>query len=164
MSSARLVQIAEMGRGVTISSTSVRPDNTTPYTANDVVGTGDIVFNALNEMTMLYLMSVILRIDVASLPSGMVGFYLHLYNALTAVELTDNDPMTFLTADKAKYLATITLDAPADKGDFLWSRTGGIDTPIALNAGKVYGRLVTIGGYTPTALASKTISLIGVGI
>jgi hypothetical protein len=164
MSIARLVQLAEMGRGITISSTIIRPDNATPYTACDVVGTDDLTFDALNEMTMLYLMSVILRIDVASLPSGMIGFNLHLYNALTAVQLVDNVPMTFLTADKAKYLTTIILDAPSDKGDFLFSRTNGIDRLVTLTSGKVWGRLETLGDYTPTNLASKTISLIGVGI
>lgn len=164
MSLTRLTQLAEMGRGITIATTIVRPDNATPYTAGDVVGTGDLVFDGLNEMTMLYLMSVILRIDVSSLPAGMVGFNLHLYNAITAVELSDNAPMTFLTADKAKYLTTIILDAPVDKGDFLFSRTNGIDRPIALTAGKVWGRLETLGGYTPSALTSKTISLIGVGV
>lgn len=164
MSLSRLTQLAEMGRGIRIDSTKIRPDNATPYTANDVITTGDWTFDALNEMTMLYLMSVILRIDVNALPAGMVGFSLHLYNAVTAVQLTDNDPQTFLTADKLAYLTTIDLTAPTDKGDFLFSRTNGVDRPINLYNGKVWGRLETLGGYTPTNLASKTLSLIGVGI
>src|SRR4030042_5155395 len=162
MSIERLTQLSEMSRGIRIDSTKVRLDNTTAYTAGDVIGSDDWVFDGLNEMTMLYLMSVILRVDVSALPSGMVGFNLHLYNALTAVQLVDNVAMTFLTADKAKYLTTITLDAPVDKGDFLVSRTNGIDRPINLTGGKVWGRLETIGAFTPSALTSKTISLIGV--
>jgi hypothetical protein len=152
------------GRGITISSTKTRPDNTTAYTAADVVGADEWEFNSLGEIDMLYLLSVILRVDVAALPAGMVGFKLHLYNAVTAVPLADNAPQTFLTADKAKYLTTIDLDAPVDKGDFLFSRTKDLVEPIQFTSGKVYGRLETVGGYTPTALSVYNLSLIGVCI
>lgn len=151
-------------RGLKIDSTKVRPDDTTAYSAGDVIGAGDWTFDTLGEADMLYIMSVILRVDAASLPAGMVAFKLHLYNAVTAVALADNAPQTFLTADKAAYLTTIDLTAPVDKGDYLWSRTEGLAIPVNLYNGKVWGRLETVGGYTPTASISKTVSLIGVGI
>mgnify|MGYP001598402444 CR=1 FL=1 len=74
-------------RGLKIDSTKVRPNDTTAYTAGDVIGAGEWTFDTLGEADVLYIMSVILRIDVASLPAGMTGFKLHLYNAVTAVPL-----------------------------------------------------------------------------
>jgi hypothetical protein len=160
-----LTNYARKGRGITISSSKTRPNNATAYTAGDVVGgDNDWVFDALGEADMIYLMSVRLLIEAASVPAGMSTFKLHLYNAATAVQLTDNAPQTFLTADKDKYLASISLNGPTDKGEFLWSRTDGLNVPISLVAGKVYGRLETDAGYTPTALTVKTITLVGVGI
>lgn len=155
--------IIKKARGIKIDTNYTRPANITAYTAGDVIG-ADWTFDSLGEIDMLYLMSVILRIDVASLPAGMVGFKLHLYTANTTVQLADNDPMTFLSADKALYQGTIDLDAPVDKGGFLFSRTENICIPIKATANKIYGRLETVGGYTPTSEASKSISLIGVGI
>lgn len=157
---------AGKSRAVKVSATKTRPNDTTAYTAGDVVGTGDWVFDFQGAVNALYLIAVALRFDVSALPSGMTTFKLHLYDAVTAVELADNAPQTFLTADKAKYLMTINLDAPTDKGDFLFSRTTGIFDQITLKKGsnKIYARLETDGAFTPTALAVKNISLIGVGI
>lgn len=165
MSIDTLNNYARKGRGITISSSKTRPNDTTAYIAGDVVGgNNDWVFDALGEADMIYLMSIRLLIEAASVPAGMSTFKLHLYNAATAVQLADNAPQTFLTADKDKYIATISLDGPTDKGEFLWSRTDGINVPIALVSGKVYGRLETDAGYTPTASTVKTITLVGVGI
>lgn len=152
-------------RAVNITTSKTRPDNTTAYTAGDIVCSDDWVFNGLRKVEALYLMAVIFRVDVASLPSGMSTFKLHLYNAATAVQLADNAPQTYLTADKAKMLASITLDAPVDKGDFLWSRTDSINKVLTMAAGGIlYGRLETDGAYTPTASAVKTITLVGIGV
>ena len=161
-----LEHYADKSRGIKITSTKTRPNNATPYTIGDVVGTDDWVFDFAGCANALYLIAVALRIDVSSLPSGLSTFKLHLYNDVTAVQLTDNAPQTFLTADKDKYLMTINLDAPTDKGDFLFSRTSGIFDQITLKKGssKIYARLETDGAFTPTALAVKTLSLIGVGI
>jgi hypothetical protein len=165
MSIDTLNNYARKGRGLKIGSSKTRPNDTTAYTAGDVVGgNNDWVFDALGEADMIYLMSVRLLIEAASVPAGMSTFKLHLYNAATAVQLADNAPQTFLSADKNKYIATLTLDAPTDKGEFLWSRTDGINVPISLIGGKVYGRLETNAGYTPTALTIKTLTLVGVGI
>lgn len=149
-------------KGIKIDTSYTRPDNTTAYTAGDVIG-ADWTFDSLGEIDFLYVLSIILRVDVTTLPVGMTSFKLHLYSANTAVQLADNAPMTYLTADKAKYLGTIDLDAPVDKGDFLFSRTEDINKAFPLTNGKIYARLETVGAYTPTASAVKTISLIGVG-
>jgi hypothetical protein len=152
-------------RGMVITATKTRPNDTTAYTAGDIAGgDGDWLFDSLGEANMIYLMSIRFMIDAASVPSGLSTYKLHLYNAATAVPLADNAPQTFLTAEKDKYIATIALDAPTDKGDFLFSRTEAINIPISLVGGKVYGRLETDGAYTPTALVVKKLALIGVGI
>ena len=150
-------------KGIEIITSYTRPANATPYTSGDVIGP-DWEFSSKGEINMLYIMSVILRIDAGSLPSGMTTFKLHLYNSNTTVQLADNAVMTFLIADKEKYKTTIDLDAPVDKGDFLFSRTEGLNIPIKLTDGKLYGRLETVGGYTPSSGAIKSISLIGVGL
>lgn len=149
-------------RGIKIDTSYTRPNDTTAYTASDVIG-ADWTFDSLGEVDFLYILSVILRIDVNTLPAGMTTFKLHLYSSNTSVQLADNAPQTYLTADRAKYLGTIDLDTPVDKGDFLFSKTEDINKAFPLTSGKIYGRLETVGAYTPTALCVKNISLIGVG-
>lgn len=149
-----------------MASTSItRPANTTAYTAGDVIAdntTADIVFNF--NAKGIYLMSAILRVNDASVASGMSGFKLHFYNAATAVPLADNAPITQLTADASKYLGYIDINAPSDLGDYIYSRTENINIPIPIISNKTYTRLETVGAYTPTSGAIYTISLIALGV
>ena len=161
-----LEHYAMKSRAIKVTSTKTRPADASAYVAGDVIGTNDWVFDLQGDANAVYLIAVALRIDINALPSGMGTFKLHLYDDVTAVQLVDNAPQTYLDADKGKYLMTVQLDAVVDKGDYLFCRTTGIFDQVTLKKGasKLYGRLETDAGYTPSSGTVYNLSLIGVGI
>jgi hypothetical protein len=153
-----------MNQFIKLTSSKSRGADSTAYSAGNVVCDGDWIFDSGNKLNGLYLMSVIMRIDVSSAPSGISSYKLHLYNGSTSVPLADHAAQTYLDADKSKYITTISIDTPVDKGDYLWVRMDNLNIPIECLNGIIYGRVETDGAYTPTPYATKTFTLIGVGI
>lgn len=144
------------------SVTFTRPADTTAYTAGDVVGG---VLRFLGAATMsgseLLVTSHDLRIDVASIPSGMTSFRLHLYKNTPPSALADNAAFDIPAGDRASYLGYLDLGSPADIGSTLYVQVDQVNKQFRLAAGEttLYGYLVTTGAYTPTSAASKTINL-----
>ena len=160
---AGTVALSPVGKSVSAGFT--RPDNATPYTAGDVVGTvpGTVQVFAdvpITEGGFVAIMGVRLRIDAAAIPAGMTSFRLHLYNALpTAID--DNVAYNLPAADRDKYLTYVDIPAPVDLGDTLFSPEDNKNVTVKLAAGSttLYGILQTVGAYTPTALTVKTVTL-----
>lgn len=150
-----------------ISSASMtRPADTTPYTAGDVVGpavTANLEFancGGINGAALL-ITGAMLRIDVNAVPSGMVSFRLHLYNAAPTA-LADNAVFNLIEADRAKYLGFLVIQDPVDMGDTLWGQSDNINIKRSLGAGTtLYGVLQTVGGYTPASATVKTVTITG---
>jgi len=147
---------------VTVSFT--RPDNITPYTALDVVGTSpatNMLFaTGLPPGSKFAIISAKLEIDVGTIPTGMNGFIAHVYNAApTAIE--DNAPYNLPLADRAKYIDNIIINTPSDLGDTLISSNQNLLFTGKLEEGSsnVYVILQTPFGYTPTALTVKGLTL-----
>lgn len=142
-----------------------RPNNATPYTAGDVVGTDvatNMTFSNVVSVAaaMVLITNVLFRIDVAAIPAGMATFKLHLFSSAPTA-IIDNAAWTLIDADRAKYLGYILLDTPIDVGGTLFSQTlqANFILKLAAASTSLYGQLQTVGGYTPTAVAVKTISL-----
>lgn len=147
-----------------------RPDNTTAYTAFDVVGTDaatNLIFTDAYGVpgSEILINRVTLRIDVNAVPSGMGAFRLHLYNSAPTA-ITDNSAYNLPSADRAKYLGWIDIDAPTDIGDTLYSDTKNVNFQAKLADGStnLYGILQTIAAFTPSALTAKTIELHTLGV
>ena len=147
-----------------VSATQTRPDNATPYSIGDVVGT-DVATN----MTFANVCSSVgagfiitgcsLEIDVNAVPAGMTSFRLHLFNAAPTA-ITDNLAMNLIAADRAKYLGYIDLVTPVDLGDTLWSQNDNLNFKSKLAAStSIYGVLETRTAYTPAALTVKKVEL-----
>lgn len=160
------VQLAGSKTGKKVSANFTRPDNATAYTAGDVVGTDPAANLSFASMGVagdeIVILSARLLVKKAAtnlaLPSGCTGFRLHLFSeAPTAI--ADNTAFALPYADADKYIGNITISTPTDKGDALFSQDDGINMPVNLVGTGIYGILETIGAYTPTALAVKTISL-----
>jgi len=159
---------AQIGKQTTAANT--RPNDTTAYAANDIVGAApaaNMIFgNMSNETGGCFLITgVRLRIDVASIPSGMDGFRLHLYNeAPTAI--ADNAAYNLSSGDRSKYLGYITIGAPVDFGDTLFAQDDNINFSGKLASGSttIYGVLETLGAYTPSAETVYTVTLNTVGV
>lgn len=144
-----------------------RPNNATPYTAGDVVGPtlAAITFPLIGvAKDAIMLTSVSLRVDVAAIPSGMTSFLLHLYDVTPPSALADNAPWDLSVGDRAAYCGFINLGSPADFGSTLYCELNQINKQIRTTDGNLYGYLVTVAGYTPTALATKRIKLHSVGL
>jgi hypothetical protein len=153
-----------------ISVSLTRPDNTDAYNASDVIGTNpatNIIFNNVLDGygSEFIIFGVRLRIDVASIPSGMTGFRLHLYNAAPTA-IADNAAYNLPSGDRAKYLGYVTISTPIDLGATIWAQDDGVNFTSKLAAGSntLYGIIETIGAFTPSALSVKTISLIMAGV
>lgn len=156
--------------GKNASDTITRPDNTTPYSINDVVSTaaGEILTfaNISNEAgSEVFINSVNMMLAVAAIPAGMGNFRLHLYNAAPTA-IADNAAYNLPAADRAKYLGYITIPTPVDLGETLWSQYDNINKRVKLAADSttLYGILQTTAAYTPTASTVKTISLSSLGV
>lgn len=151
------------------SDTITRPDNTTAYTALDVVGksvAANLIFeNAGPSGGQVIINSISLRVDVAALPATMGTFRLHLYNAAPTA-IADNAAFNLIAADRAKYLGYVDIPTPTDIGDTLWSESNSLGkiVKLATNSTTLYGVLQTIAAYDPTALTVKTVSLHNVGV
>ena len=147
-----------------------RPNDTTAYAINDVVGSAHATnLEFLNIATIIgstiIITGVSLEMDATSLPTGTSGYRLHIYNeAPTAI--ADNVSYNLIAADRSKYLGNIILDAPIDLGDTLWSDTRNINMQCKLTdtSNTLYGVLETLGAYTPVASTIKRLKLNVLGV
>lgn len=156
--------------GDAVETTFTRPNNTTLYSANDVVGT-DTATNMefenvvpINASTCI-IAGAYLRIKMASFPSGMTSFRLHLYNS-TPTAITDNLAYNIIDADRSKYLGYITFPNPEDLGDnILWSQVENINMIRKLDASSksIFAVLQTVGSWTPVAQTVFEIGLCVLG-
>lgn len=160
-------QLTGSKAGKESSATFTRPDDTNAYLALDVISdstSSPTVMTFSNVLAnaggMFAILSAKLEIDVSAVPSGTSGFRLHLYDT-SPTAINDNSPYNLPSGDRAKHLGAILLNNPSDYGDTIWSDTEGINFVRKLAEGSttLYGILVTIGAYTPTALAIKKVTI-----
>jgi len=149
-----------------------RPNNATAYTAGDVIGRADTVTpaNAGDAIIRLAgvgpvggalsLETVELHFDTNAIPAGMTTFRLHLYG-LPPTPVLDNAVYNLSSAEIARYLGFITLNAPVDLGDTIYSITTDIRRHINLvpYSGSLYAELETVGAFTPAALTPVTLKV-----
>jgi hypothetical protein len=151
-----------------------RPQNTTAYTALDVIGIADAVTpanagSAILELAgigpaggYVELSDVHLEVDLNAVPASMTTFRLHLYDAAPAAIL-DNAAFNLggTVADRAKYLGAIELVAPVDRGATLWSENvaRGKRVKLATGSTSLFAVLQTDGGYTPTSAEAYALRL-----
>jgi hypothetical protein len=72
----------------------------------------------------------------------------------------DNTAFDLVSADRTAYLGNIEIDTPVDLGSTLYMQKDSVGMLCKLLSGSttLYGILQTMGGYTPTPSASKTIA------
>jgi len=161
------VQLTGSITGVSASDTIARPNDTTAYTALDVVSTvagGMLEFANLGDAgDLVVILGARLSCAVNAVPSGCTGYRLHLYStAPTAI--ADNAVYNLPSTDLAKYLGYITTSTPIDLGDNIFSEDDNLNFTAKLAGTSLFGILQTIGAYTPTASAVKTITLNTAGV
>ncbi len=174
-----LVQVfgTTVGVGYKSSFTQTRPNNTTPYTALDVVGEDaaeNMEFGGIGPEAegmvngKVIITHVALRMDRNAVPAGMTQFRLHLFNgAPTAI--TDNLAFNLIEADRGIYQGYIEIPTPLDLGDTIYNDTEGgyypVRKEVEVNSiGNLYGVLQTVGGYAPAASTSFNVALKAVSV
>lgn len=157
-----------MSESFVSSPTVTRPNNTTAYTAGQVVG-GVITFPnaAQGGGGNIFVNFVSLLWNLAAVPSGMTSFRLHLYSSTPPSALADGATWDIPSGDRASYLGYIDLGTPVDIGSTLYVQTAGPNLTmqqIAALSSSLYGYMVTAGGYTPGASDSFVPSLRSIGV
>lgn len=158
----RLVRLGAYSATVSVA----RPDNSTPYTAGDVVG-GVVTFSDIGAAgSEIMITDALLRVDVSSVPSGMAGIRAHLYSATPPSALVDNAAWDLPSGDRSVYLGYIDIGTPVDLGSTLWVERQGVNKRVKLAASStsLYGYLQTIGAFTPTAQAVKSVTLYSLAV
>lgn len=153
--------IPAKGRSSTPVITFNRPNNTTQYTAGDVVGsdsTANHVATAAGVSgSLIQIQSASLVINNTSPPANMTTFRIHLWNAVPAA-LADNAQFTVAAADRAKYCGFIDLpQIAAVGGGFLWTFADYVGRPIRLTSANFSWNLVTNGNYVPAELTEYQV-------
>jgi len=160
---AKNILLAIQGSKTISSDTITRGDVTAPYLAGDVVSTvaGEVMeFPSVGSANaMIVILGSRLRIDLdAAVTAGITGYRLHLYNAAPTA-IADNAPFNLPAADRAKYLGYINISTPIRLDDTQFAQDDNINYTCILAGTSLFGILQTIGAYTPTANAVKTIIL-----
>lgn len=150
-----------------------RPDNTTAYTAGDVVGVADAVTPANAGSAVLQFSNIgpaggsILLVDwslmiaLSSVPAGMGAFRLNLYDAAPDAIL-DNAAWDLSSADdRSKYLGYLDMGTPVDVGSTLFVQVQQQPKQVKLANGSttLFGVLRTIAAYTPAALTQYAVKI-----
>jgi hypothetical protein len=151
--------------GSQVYTTITRPNNTTAYTAGDVVGAdpaSNMIFAevARSNGSDVIIMGCHIQMETNAVPSGMGAFRLHLYSAAPTA-IADNSAYNLPSGDRASYLGFINLDTPKDLGDTLWSENNNVNKKIQLasNSTSLYGIVETIGAFTPAASVVMEVTL-----
>jgi hypothetical protein len=151
------------GNTASVSSSHTRPNDITAYSAGDVVGTNaatNLIFSNVNSSSgkTVIITGVSLEVDVASVPTGMLSFKLHLYSSAPTA-IADNAAYNLPSGDRAKYAGWVDVDKPIDIGDTLFARMNNVNFQITPTAQTLYGMLETNAAYTPTAQAVKKVTI-----
>jgi hypothetical protein len=145
-----------------------RTADTNAYAAGDAIGIdaagspGSALINFGIVVTQrLLIESVRLRIDRATMPSGMGAFRLHLYVGAPAA-LSDNAAWDLVAADRAKYLGYAELSPTVAGASTLWAQALDLHMRNWIAAsGDLYGILTTQFAYTPGSGETYTVMLSG---
>lgn len=145
------------------TGTATFTTGTTSYAVNDVVGasgaSGALDFGVCGiSANNVLVTSVELEIDSATIIAGETNYILYLYNVTPASAINDSSPFTLGAGDRAAFLSKITLPNVSVEGvttATLYCRTDGINQHVKLAGTDLFGYLVSVGTFTPTARVYK---------
>lgn len=153
--------------GYSKTVTITRTADTNAYGAADVIGaaTGstaaltfaDVGGTPTPREMMITTVSLLIR-DTALIASE-AGYRLYLYNILPPSALGDNTAWDLPAGDRASFIGYVDLGTPVDLGSTLYVQTSAVNTTIATLGSSIFGYLVTIAGYTPSASRVYDITL-----
>lgn len=141
--------------------------NQTGYTATATFtpaaaayGAGDIIdvakeFQGGPTGGKIRITSVELQVAHTAVIAGETSYRLYLYDVTPPGEFEDNDAWDLPAGDRASFLGYVDLGTPVDLGSTLYVQTLGVNKELSLSGSSLFGVLVTVGAFTPTAAARK---------
>ncbi len=168
-------QATVLSMGQVTYAALLRPDNTTSYTAGDVVGmehpwvlnfqnvspnSGDM-FTILNATLMVNAQDTSSTPVTMDIPAGMDNFRLHLYSE-DPVNMEDNEPYNLFPEDRNHYLGFIHIADVVDLGHTLFAQATDVNLTgkLADDDTSIYGILQTVDSYEPDAETEYSLSLV----
>lgn len=141
------------------SATHIRPNDTTAFAANDVVGTSPGTVMEFTNMGpangVVLVTQALLKIKTGSVPSGMGNQRLFLFtSAPTAI--ADNAAFDISTTDVSKLAGWIDLGTPIDNGSTIATQNIGDRLQVALSGTSLFGIRVTTTAYTPVIVSEES--------
>jgi hypothetical protein len=164
--------VSVKSQGYKSSVSITRTNDTNAYVANDVIGaatgsTAAITFASIGPSAggEVMITSVEFEIDASAVISGETSYNLYLYNVTPPSAVGDNGAFDIPSGDRASFVGKIALGTPVDEGSTLYIRTDGVNAQVTVpSGGSLFGYLVTVGAYTPTASRVYKVTLHGVGL
>lgn len=164
-------QVEIRGPAYSTTVTLTRPNDTSPYTANDVIGAATGSSAALqftvgsSDGGHALLTTARMAINLSAVISGMGNFRLYFYNVTPPSALGDNAAWDLPSGDRTAFLGYIDLGTPVDLGSTLYVESTHVDKQVAVPSGGIlYAYLVTTGAYTPSASDVFRITLNSIGL
>ncbi len=138
------------------TATITRAANTTAYTANDVYGTVFELTNIGASGGYVFLSSLDIIFNITALPSGMGAFAVYLYSSSPPSAITDNNPFSIASGDRASIVTLNGFNLTASLargGGSVVAETLNINQLFKLATGStsLWGYLVTNSAFTPAA-------------
>lgn len=147
---------SEVGRKGVASFT--RPSNTIAYDVGDIVSSSTsssvpLTFSNIGIPNRVsYIIGARASISSSSVPSGNIGYRLHLFNSNPSGDtFLDNTPLNIPLSEESKYLGFITLSLAVDVGGFIWIQDNHINHAISFSSTNLYVYVETRGAYTPSS-------------
>lgn len=149
-----------------ISLAISRPENTTAYTALDVIGVaGAVAANAGSAIHTFagvpkraFIQDVSLAVHLAAVPSGMAAFRVHYYS-VSPTAILDNAAMNLAIADLPNYCGFTDLTTVVDYGAALFTQNIDAKKRVYAPSGDLFVVLQTIGAFTPTSSEDYRLTL-----
>jgi hypothetical protein len=145
------------------TSSATFTTGTTAYAASDCVGASGA--NAAVDFGVcglsggqIMVTSIELEIDSATIISGETSYNLYFYNVTPPSAIVDSSPFTLGSGDRASFLGKVALPAIVVEGvttATLYCRLDNINQAMVLSGTHLFGYLVSVGAFTPTARVYK---------
>lgn len=133
------------------------------YSAGDIMDVAKAVSFAYPDATTITPGSLIritacaLKIDQTGLQASEGAYTLHLYSVTPPSAQADNAAWSLASADLPSYRGSISLGTPVDLGAACYVKTGGLSEDIPFATAGLYAELVTVAGFTATAVARQVL-------
>lgn len=142
------------------------------YSAGDIMGTTpamEFAFTLANGFavptgSLIRILTTIMKIDQTAIISGETSYTLQAYSVTPPSAQADNAAWTLASADLSAYRGPLALGTPLDLGAACYIKSQVIDPvtnlagiDIKLTGTSLFAELVTVGGFTATAVARQVL-------